>query len=218
MKSMDKDVPETARHHPSRARGYKRVAAILDAASELFQEKGYHGATMTEIAERSHTAIGSLYRFFPNKDHLVDALLTQFATNVTATLRDLASRAQSLSHEQVAKELVTFFATFDLQRGFATALVDARSGATERRSQFRNAVRNAMASLVEHVLPGLPQAKCKSMSMVLLYLLKGISTAERENPENRTQFVSELRKLIQAYFDNAKSELLEAAPRKKVKM
>ena len=37
-------------------------------------EKGYDAATMTEIAARSGTAIGSLYRFFPSKESLSDAL------------------------------------------------------------------------------------------------------------------------------------------------
>ena len=33
---------------------------------------------MTEIAARSNTAIGSLYRFFPTKEVLADALLDRY--------------------------------------------------------------------------------------------------------------------------------------------
>src|SRR6266700_1792371 len=60
---------------PKRQRGRLRVAAILQSAREVFMEKGYDAATMTEIAARSGTAIGSLYRFFPSKESLSDALL-----------------------------------------------------------------------------------------------------------------------------------------------
>ena len=63
---------------PKRERGRQRVAAIMDAAVELFSEKGYDAATMTEIAARSSTAIGSLYRFFPSKEALADALLQRY--------------------------------------------------------------------------------------------------------------------------------------------
>ncbi len=50
---------------PKRQRGRLRVAAILEAGREVFTEKGYDAATMTEIAARSGTAIGSLYPLFP---------------------------------------------------------------------------------------------------------------------------------------------------------
>jgi AcrR family transcriptional regulator len=63
----------TGAHEPKRQRGHLRVAAILEAGVAVFTEKGYDAATMTEIAARSGTAIGSLYRFFPSKDVLADA-------------------------------------------------------------------------------------------------------------------------------------------------
>ena len=59
---------------PQRPRGHRRVAAILAAGEAVFQERGYDATTMTEIATRSGTAFGSLYRFFPSKAALADAL------------------------------------------------------------------------------------------------------------------------------------------------
>src|ERR1700749_522595 len=53
---------------PKRARGRARVEAILVAAGQVFAEQGYDRATMTEIAARSSTAIGSLYRLFPAQE------------------------------------------------------------------------------------------------------------------------------------------------------
>lgn len=44
----------------------------MEAAAAVIAEKGYEGATMAEIAARSGTKIGSLYRFFPNKESLAD--------------------------------------------------------------------------------------------------------------------------------------------------
>jgi len=57
---------------PQRSNGKLRVAAILEAAAAVIAEEGYEGATMAEIAARSGTKIGSLYRFFPNKESLAD--------------------------------------------------------------------------------------------------------------------------------------------------
>lgn len=43
---------------------------MLEAALLLFSEKGYHSASMQEIAERAEFAVGTLYKFFKNKADL----------------------------------------------------------------------------------------------------------------------------------------------------
>ena len=48
---------------------------MLAAAIELFSEKGYHNVSMHEIAEKAEFAIGTLYRFFKNKEDLYKALI-----------------------------------------------------------------------------------------------------------------------------------------------
>jgi AcrR family transcriptional regulator len=57
-------VPKTRRGEASRA-------AILSAALELFQEKGYEATTMRSIADRVGVSLGSSYHYFPTKEHLV---------------------------------------------------------------------------------------------------------------------------------------------------
>ncbi|MCK8601176.1 TetR/AcrR family transcriptional regulator [Desulfoferrobacter suflitae] len=48
---------------------------MLAAALELFSERGYHNVSMHEIAGRSEFAIGTLYKFFENKEDLYKALV-----------------------------------------------------------------------------------------------------------------------------------------------
>jgi AcrR family transcriptional regulator len=48
--------------------------AILDSARDLFSERGYHGTTLLDIAERSGTGVSSLYSYFPSKIHLLYAV------------------------------------------------------------------------------------------------------------------------------------------------
>jgi len=50
---------------------------MLVAALDLFSEKGFHNVTMHEIAERSEFAIGTLYKFFKNKEDLYRSLLNE---------------------------------------------------------------------------------------------------------------------------------------------
>lgn len=57
-------VPKTRRGETSRA-------AILGAALDLFQERGYEATTMRAIAGRAGVSLGSSYHYFPSKEHLV---------------------------------------------------------------------------------------------------------------------------------------------------
>src|SRR6202022_2936180 len=49
--------------------------AILDSARDLFSERGYHGTTLLDIAERAGTGVSSLYSYFPSKIHLLYAVV-----------------------------------------------------------------------------------------------------------------------------------------------
>src|SRR3954452_16496739 len=48
--------------------------AILKAALELFVERGFHGTPVPLIAERAGVGAGTIYRSFPSKEALVNAL------------------------------------------------------------------------------------------------------------------------------------------------
>jgi AcrR family transcriptional regulator len=56
---------------PKTRRGETSRAAILGAALDLFQEKGYDATTMRAIADRVGVSLGSSYHYFPTKEHLV---------------------------------------------------------------------------------------------------------------------------------------------------
>lgn len=45
-------------------------AQLLDAAEEVFGRKGFHQATLREVAELAEFSVGSVYSFFENKDDL----------------------------------------------------------------------------------------------------------------------------------------------------
>jgi AcrR family transcriptional regulator len=52
---------------------------MLAAALDLFAKKGYRNVSMQEIAETSEFAIGTLYKFFKNKEDLYRALVREQA-------------------------------------------------------------------------------------------------------------------------------------------
>ena len=50
---------------------------MLEAAFRLFTEKGYHNVSMHEVAEKAEFAIGTLYKFFQNKEDLYRTLILE---------------------------------------------------------------------------------------------------------------------------------------------
>ena len=59
---------------------------ILDAALELFSEKGFHNVSMHEIAQKAEFAVGTLYKFFENKEDLYKALVLRQADKFHSAL------------------------------------------------------------------------------------------------------------------------------------
>jgi AcrR family transcriptional regulator len=48
--------------------------AIVDAALELFVERGFYGTAVPEIADRAGVGAGTIYRYFESKEALVNAI------------------------------------------------------------------------------------------------------------------------------------------------
>lgn len=65
---------------------------ILDAAEQVFAEKGYHGAVVDDIVAVAQTSKGGFYFHFPNKQGiflaLVDALTPRIAASVQRAIAD----------------------------------------------------------------------------------------------------------------------------------
>ena len=52
---------------------------MLNAAMDLFSEHGYHNVSIQQIAERAEFAIGTLYKFFKNKEDLYNSLIRRLS-------------------------------------------------------------------------------------------------------------------------------------------
>lgn len=57
------------------SKGDKTRLALIEAAYTLFMEKGYHGTSMRQIAERAGLALGGIYNHFASKEDIFAATL-----------------------------------------------------------------------------------------------------------------------------------------------
>lgn len=62
-----------------------RANQILDAAAELFAERGFHRTTTREIAEAADVAEGTLYNYFANKDDLLIGIMQRLSESFDPT-------------------------------------------------------------------------------------------------------------------------------------
>ena len=185
---------------PKRKRGHLRVAAIMDAGAALFAEKGFDAATMTEIAANSGTAIGSLYRFFPTKQSLAEALIQRWAEHLLGGLGEIVDVAAGLSPQQLADRLVDLMLDTIGDRTVAIALVDRTEDSIGRRSELRNSMRSGLAKALHAQNPARTEAQCAIMAPVLQQLLKSVPALVTEGGKDASARIAELRKLAATYI------------------
>jgi AcrR family transcriptional regulator len=65
----------------------QRRAALLDAALEVFARRGYHGASVDEIAQEAGVSKALVYEHFASKRDLHDELLSEHAGELFSRLR-----------------------------------------------------------------------------------------------------------------------------------
>lgn len=70
-------VAPVQRRSPVQARSRQTVTRILDAAAAIADEQGVDAATTRAIADRAGVSPPSLYRFFADRDAILDELLEQ---------------------------------------------------------------------------------------------------------------------------------------------
>src|SRR3954462_7985367 len=75
LRGADDVSGETAAVRSIPASQLARRERILEAAMELATEGGYDAVQMREVAERADVALGTLYRYFPSKVHLLVAAM-----------------------------------------------------------------------------------------------------------------------------------------------
>jgi AcrR family transcriptional regulator len=186
---------------PRRRPGRLRVAALLEAGAAVIAERGFEAATMAEIAARAGAPIGSLYRFFPNKEVLADALLRRFKNTIEDAFAAIHAPARELS---IAALVDALFALVDELRGEIrpmAALLDAHSNWSAKRSEFRSAVRTHIAGTLTACRPGLDAQSAGDIAAILLQLMKMKSQLTREAADaENPRVLNELRKMTQLYL------------------
>lgn len=109
------------RKTPAQSRAVETVAAVLEAAARILEERGFAGYTTNAVAERAGVSVGSLYQYFPGKDALTVALIER----ETATLlADMAEVPNEPSFEARLRRMIRAAVTHQMRRPTLAVLLD----------------------------------------------------------------------------------------------
>ncbi|MEW2248658.1 TetR family transcriptional regulator [Streptomyces sp. NPDC006975] len=109
---------------PLTERQEERRRRILRASTQLAGRGGFDAVQMREVAEASQVALGTLYRYFPSKIHLLVAVMQDQLEHMHGTLRKRPPAGASAA-ERVAETLMRAFRGLQREPLLADAMVRA---------------------------------------------------------------------------------------------
>ena len=202
---MDKGLPTmiVVARIPQRERGKQTVARLIDSGASVIAERGYGGATMVEIAARAGASIGSLYQFFPSKEVLAGALLRCYGERVAVAFDAVMPQAAGASPRAISEALINVMIDVRVDRGAAMSLLDSRGEPQAACSKLRAIMLGRIERLLLLAMPRVSHAKARTMSVMLLHILRTIPRLLAENSEMAPQLREEACDAMQLYISNA---------------
>jgi AcrR family transcriptional regulator len=86
-------TPEKSKHSPARTKPAEvRLDELMDAAQQLFIEKGFGSTTISDIVYKAQVAKGTFYHYFPSKNEMLYALRVRFTQQFIAKIQQAVDR------------------------------------------------------------------------------------------------------------------------------
>ncbi|MFD5427495.1 TetR/AcrR family transcriptional regulator [Streptomyces sp. NPDC127084] len=215
-------APEAAEQHarstadstqPRRrqARGERRIAQLLKAASEVFCRNGYTAASTNAIAREAGVSPGTLYQFFPNKEaiavELGGQLLHRWRDSYGTVFEELDT---TLPPERLLDSFLDPLIAFNCENPAFTVLMHG-SEIPGRITEEHDAVHSALLVRVEQILgelhPSSPQDVLhRTANMAFAVVKSGLELILAHEGAERDGYITELKNLLLRYL----TPLLEA--------
>ena len=126
------------RRLPQQPRARRTVERLLEVTGGLLEEVGVDRVTTNLVAERAGLNIGTLYKYFPNKYALINALALGFAEDQIAAMRAYLRGADpARPWQEVHDGLIDVLVAFNRERSGAVALQRALLAVPELLAAYR---------------------------------------------------------------------------------
>lgn len=140
---------------PVQARSTARVNALLDAACETMHELGYEQLTTAMVADRAGASIGTVYRYFPDRVAVLQAVAQRNLERVTSVITKQLSAQNPTTVNQTFDVVVdALVEVFRSEKGYRSLrvgdcldlrpVVTGRSGNTQIAEIVREDIRQRL--------------------------------------------------------------------------
>jgi AcrR family transcriptional regulator len=185
-----------------RARGQLRIDALMAAAADVFARKGFEGTTMTEIAARSGSCIGSLYQFFRTKDAISEALLQKQLDALWERFNDIADRAANVATRELAEALAQTLVAFIREHPSFAALIELPARPLGAMLDVRRLMRARVEAILCLHAPSADRAMLRAMAPVVQLTMKSsIELQAGLDDQEASAASAELSELLAAYLE-----------------
>jgi AcrR family transcriptional regulator len=191
---------------PVQKRAVKTINKLLDACAELLADKGYEGLNTNLVAELAGVNISTLYRYFPNKESLLESLLKRLNEQQISMVRE--KLANNPNRDDRVGQIIDALIAMMIAQPWMLAVKDAMNASPQLR-ELRNSSQQAMIDAVISQIPpdmGGPKVSGKQQQAVLRLLLEmfgnGVQLAVNSPKKERPAIVKEVKQMINSYLDN----------------
>jgi len=105
-------MPPPTAARPRQRRKETRPQELLDAALELFVEKGFAATRSEEVARRAGVSKGTLYLYYPSKEELFKAVVRQTLARLIAEGLEVAGSFEGPTAELLRRLMGVWWARF----------------------------------------------------------------------------------------------------------
>lgn len=172
-------------------KGHERARAILETARLIFATEGYAGLSMRGIATRLGVSLSNVQHYYPSKDALLEALLSQALVNYQATVdAHVALDDGRLRVEQFQAIIHTFLD--DLSQPTSNgmfrelwALSLHNPYAAEIMTKMLTRIRKSFRNLIRTLSPDFSPQLCELRGALIAAQMQGIAlylTSQQGNP------------------------------------
>lgn len=146
------ETPAVARREPSTGQDWRdyselELGPVLEAAARVFVRRGYHAASMREVAAEAGLSVAGVYHHFASKQQILVALLD--VTMAEVRWRVLAARDEGRTPTEAFALMVESLALFHAIRGDLAFLGASEMRAIEEPERTRVV---ALRDEVQHLL------------------------------------------------------------------
>jgi AcrR family transcriptional regulator len=188
------------RSKPKQERSLKRFNHILDTAAVLYETHGFDAVTTNHIAAAANVSIGSLYRFFPNKDVILEALIDRYREDMQAIFPQGIEPPRPIA--EILDEMFAKLAQFEATHtGFQSIFLNVEAAATKEQMLRADTV-VWVEGLLAAQFPQLTPSRRRIAAEVGVGIVKGLLPL-MESPFTYPPDVimREVREAVLAYLD-----------------